>query len=288
MVSLTNDKMFKSVFTRNKDILKEFLILQFDLDMPIDDTLITINNVELPDDIIKEYKKTIDILVYLDDEVIANIEANRSLYKNVKQRNCVYFGKLYGLSLKEGEKPSSLNKKKIYQLNINAHKDDNKFGEDVYYLMSKKTNKKLLDNYAIYVKNLEYYHDLYYTKHRKLTKREMWLVALTSSSFSELYETLSKLLKEDKVNKFMESVIIMSQDDMILKDWERKQLDELVEYTTLENAKKNSLKQGISKGISQNKIEIAKKLISKGMNIKDISEVTGLSEKEITILSDKK
>ena len=185
-------------------------------------------------------------------------------------------------------KPSSLNKKKIYQLNINAHKDDNKFGEDVYYLMSKKTNKKLLDNYAIYVKNLEYYHDLYYTKHKKLTKREMWLVALTSSSFSELYEIITKLLKEDKAIKFMESVIIMSQDEVILKDWERRQLDELVEYTTIENAKKDGIpqgiEQGIEQGITQNKNEIAKKMLAKNMNISDISEVTGLSEDEIISL----
>ena len=170
--------------------------------------------------------------------------------------------------------------------------------------MSKKTNKKLLDNYAIYVKNLEYYHDLYYTKHKKLTKREMWLVALTSSSFSELYEILTKLLSKEKVNKFMESVVIMSQDEVILKDWERRQLDELVEYTTIENAKKDGLKQGLEQGINQGleqginqgleqgiregissrNIEIARNLVDMNMDISDIAKATGLSIEELKAL----
>ena len=285
MIPLTYDKQFKAVFIRNEDILKEFLILELDLNMNPIDTKIFINDVVLPSKINKEYQKTVDILVFLDDDIITNIETNRSPYENVKQRNCVYIGKICGTVLKEGDKPSKLKEKQIYQLNINANKDDNKKGHDEFEIRSKITNKPLLDNFNILVKNIAFYHNLYYTKHKKLTKSELWLVALSCETFSELYEIISQILDEDKAVKFMESVIIMSQDEVILKDWERKLLDDLVEYTSLENAKKDGLEQGleqgIKEGISQNKIEIAKNLLKEKISIDIISKTTGLSEEEI-------
>ena len=257
--------------------------------MKVEETKITISNVELPDEIKKEYKKIVDVLIYLDEKVVSNTIINRSLYSNVKQRNCVYFGKLHGLSLKEGQAPKSLKEKRLYQLNLNANIEDNKYGEDVYMLKGERNNEPLIENYAIFVKNIAFYHNLYYNKHKKLTKREMWLVALSCNSFSELYKVLIQILDKDKVQKFMESVIIMSQEDMILKDWERKQLDELVEYTTIENAKERGysdgeakgMAKGMAKGIAENKIEIAKKMLNENLDISLISKVTDLSIKEI-------
>ena len=57
MVQLTMDRTFKSFFSRNPDFLKEFLILQLNLDMDKNTTKITISNNELPTDIKDEYQK---------------------------------------------------------------------------------------------------------------------------------------------------------------------------------------------------------------------------------------
>ncbi len=57
MVQLTMDRVFKSFFSRNPDFLKEFLILQLNLDMDKNTTKITISNNELPTDIKDEYQK---------------------------------------------------------------------------------------------------------------------------------------------------------------------------------------------------------------------------------------
>ena len=65
----------------------------------------------------------------------------------------------------------------------------------------------------------------------------------------------------------MESVIMMSNDEMILKDWEIKQLDDLVE--------------GKLSGIRENRLEIAKKMIEENADIDFISRVTGLTIKQI-------
>ena len=44
------------------------------------------------------------------------------------------------------------------------------------------------------------------------------------------------------------------------------------------------LNQGISQGINQRNIEIAKKLLNMNMPLEDISKVTGLSKNEINKL----
>lgn len=51
-----------------------------------------------------------------------------------------------------------------------------------------------------------------------------------------------------------------------------------------EKGLKEGLQQGIEQGIEQNKIDIAKNMISKGIDINFISEITGLSIEKINIL----
>ena len=53
LIPLTFDKMFKSVFTYDLDIFKEFLILETNLDLDIKSTNISLLNNELPKGIIK-------------------------------------------------------------------------------------------------------------------------------------------------------------------------------------------------------------------------------------------
>ena len=61
MVSLTLDSMFKSIFTYDLDILKEFLILETGLDLNPNKTSITLLNNELPKENKKEYKNRTSI-----------------------------------------------------------------------------------------------------------------------------------------------------------------------------------------------------------------------------------
>ena len=101
MIRLTFDTAFKSFFSRNPDFLKDFLIEELSLDMDKNETKITVSNVELPKDIQKEYQKKVDIIIYLDESIIVNVEANTNRFKNIKRRNFIYMAKLYGLTLKK-------------------------------------------------------------------------------------------------------------------------------------------------------------------------------------------
>jgi len=73
----------------------------------------------------------------------------------------------------------------------------------------------------------------------------------------------------------------MSKDEFVLHEWEKEKLDALVEYEKISNAQEEGKIEGIEQGSRQEKLEIAKNMLVKGTDIEYISEVTGLTKKEI-------
>ena len=104
---------------------------------------------------------------------------------------------------------------------------------------------------------------------------------LTARSFSELYEFSKEILNEEELKKLMEASINMSKDGFVIHAWQKEKIDALVKYNEIENAKKEGKAEGIAEGIKENKIEIAQNMLKKKMSIKDISEITGLTEQDI-------
>ena len=285
MIKLTFDTAFKSFFSRNPDFLKDFLIEELTLDMDKDETKITVSNVELPKDIQKEYQKKVDIIIYLDDTTIVNVEANTNKFKNIKRRNFIYMAKLYGLTLKKGEDVKKLEEADLYQLNINASKDDKDIGENIYELKSRFTGEVLIDNFTLHLKNIAYYRDLYYTKGEKLNRADMWLVVLSSENYEELYKTVSQILDEKDTDIFMDEVVKMNLEEPILTEWEAKMLDEIEKYDTIKNSKEEGFEDGFEEGknsgIQKTKVETARKMLEDKLDINLISKYTGLSIDEI-------
>ena len=80
MIPLYADCMFKSIFTYDLDILKEFVITELNIKLNPKKTSITLLNNELPKDRLKEYKKTIDIFVKLNNKIYVNLELNNSSF----------------------------------------------------------------------------------------------------------------------------------------------------------------------------------------------------------------
>ena len=54
----------------------------------------------------------------------------------------------------------------------------------------------------------------------------------------------------------------------------------------MQQGMQKGVQQGLQEGIQKEKIDIAKKLLSKHMSISDIAEITGLSKEEIEKLKD--
>ena len=83
--------------------------------------------------------------------------------------------------------------------------------------------------------------------------------------------------------EFLGEVERFIMDEFNLHEWEKEKLDKIVKETKMENAKA----EGLSEGISQSKIEIAKNMLEEKMDISIISKVTGLSKEEIQKLQEK-
>ena len=237
LINLTYDITFKSVFQRNKELLKDYLNTM--LDVNIKSSKITFLNSELYKENKNEYHKIIDLYLSIDNQIFIDIELNKMPFKMVIERNNLYLNKLASMLLETGENIKKLKNYSLYQINLNAHKSD--------LNINKKVIPFDIENNKIYpikqktiIRKLETYKKLYYT-YGKRSKKVIWNAALAAKTFTELYTLLKQILKEKDLQKFMKDVINMSKSKFVLHAWEKEKLDALV----LENAKEYGLKYGL-------------------------------------------
>ena len=125
--------------------------------------------------------------------------------------------------------------------------------------------------------------DFWYAKDEEKIKEYKYFIMLDLKK-----EDLSILSKKDKlVNKYMSNLEELNEDPefreyMTVEEDQRK-----IYNTEIDLARKNGLAEGLSQGAKQNSIEIAKSMLSLGVNtLEQIAEVTKLSMEEIKKLSE--
>ena len=263
LIPLSYDRVFKSVFKINLDILKEFLKVSIPINISDNDSINLLDS-EIPVTNKNEYKRTVDILVVINNKIYIDVELNKSKFEYVSDRNFSYGDIISTRVIETGEDINNLKYKYVYQLNLNEN----------------KTHKIYNSNRHTLTKSLELYRNLYYNESNR-SKEVIWYTMLTSRTFTELYELALKVLEEDKVQRLMEAVINMSKDEFIIHEWQKEKMDALVKHNELEGAKKQGIEEGKSIGIKENKLEIAKNLLNMKMSIEDISKATGLTIQDI-------
>lgn len=307
MIPLSYDYLSKSIFQRNEKFLRLFLNSQLKTSLDINfldkKTTIRLANNEIVKENKNEHANKVDILLYVNEKILINIEINTESFKSIYGRNLIYFLKLTVSTFKSGDESKNIKEYTVHQLNINMNKTDKKYGSKDIDLFKEDEIDDLIDeigDYQIHIKNIAYYYDLYYNKHEKLNNSQIWLLLFSARSYSELYKLASKVMNEKDVSEFMEEMEKLNSDDFILSEWEQKQLDQMVRDNELkyarEDAKKEGLEegkkrgiklgieQGIEQGISQSKMDIAKKMLEEKIDKDIISKVTGLTKKEINDL----
>ena len=293
LVPLTYDFTFKKVFKNNPTYMKEFIYTMLPF-LNLENYKVRFLDSELTKEK-KERKKTVDILISLDDKIYIDIEMNRSKFQNIYLRNLEYLKKLSTMLWKQGEDIQNLKEKKVIQINLNANEKE-KAPDDIIASCGLLTGYIYDVNGLVFSKNLEENHYLYYNEGVR-RKDVIWLTALTSKTFTELYKLISQVLEKSVALKFMEDVVDMSKDEFILHEWEKDKFDELVKINELESAInegkaigfedgkaagfEDGEKSGIIKGTNKRNIEIAKNMLKKNMSLEDISEITGLSIENI-------
>ena len=282
IIPMTSDSMFKAMFTYDLDILKEFLILETGLNLNPKETSITLLNSELTKSKIKEYKKTIDIYVNLNDQICINCELNNSSFNDyLAVRNELYTSKLFTLMFESGDGKDKFLSKRLIQLNLNTENISINYGEDIILPYGVKTGKFYSQNKETILKYLAYYKNLYYNLGVKLNKAELWLVVILSENLVELYDLLENLLTKEKRDKFIRKVIEMSKDEFILSEWEKEKMDYLKEMARIKDAEDKGMAKGIQQGIQENKKEIILNMHNDNMSIEVISKYTNLSVEEV-------
>lgn len=83
------------------------------------------------------------------------------------------------------------------------------------------------------------------------------------------------------MSKVRNKIEVLSEDEKMIGLYDAEKIAEKVRNTQIKNAKKEGIKEGIEKGSTQRNIEIVKNMLNKNIDITLISEITGLSIKDI-------
>ena len=102
MIPLTFDPVFKGIFDRNLEVLKELLVDVLHLDYELEELVLEYLIMNYNQDNISEYSKRVDVNIVLNDNIYVEIEVNREDFNVVKYRNKLYEYKLYSMILKKG------------------------------------------------------------------------------------------------------------------------------------------------------------------------------------------
>ena len=128
----------------------------------------------------------------------------------------------------------------------------------------------------IYHVNLSKIKDMYYNKD-KLNTFEMELALMILDNKKELKKVSEG---DDVMDKVNEKICKLSDDEILQGIYVKEEMDSWMKKLDLKYAKE----EGIKKGKKEANMETARKLLKKGMEIKDIIDITGITEEQIEIL----
>ena len=235
-----------------------------------------------------ERKKVSDFIFKLPGFII-NLECNRGYWDGLIERNDAYFGKLKGELLSKGEEYS----KKIKVIQINFDIFDNfeeclgKENISKFYMRNNENIIETKTSEKIHIDMMKSYNK--YLNKEELTKLDKELVILMLDDYLEikkLAEGDEELMEvADKLYELTDNI-----NNIGLYDPEKRRIEEealKIEYHSniaREEGIEQGIEQGMKNGASNEKKSIAKAMLSKKMDIPLISEITGLSKKQISAL----
>ena len=224
-----------------------------------------------------------DILVEVNNMVL-NIEMNRRLSKKLFIKNKEYVSMLDSINTKK-VKNGKIKNKYIVQINISTKRRIPKTNVLLYEIVQMDRNLKVEDvynNYIIYDINLEYLKEELYNK-GKLTKEEKGLLMFIETNMHKLKEIFKGDEEMKKTVEDLSAVEFFKKDIEFYESYDHEEFEKEVE----KEAREEEIAEAKEEGIHQRNIEIAKKMLSKNMNINEISEITNLSIEEINKIKNK-
>ena len=216
--------------------------------------------------------------VYRIDNLSLDIELNLKP-RPIKERNINYLMSLHLRKFKKGNRYED--NYRTIQININNEMIDESDEVIEEYYFRKEDGKEYSKNIGFYVVNIPNIKKIWYNKDDEAFKKYKYMLSFFETNVDmirQVYEGDEVVM--DIINKQEE----FSRDN---EEWETfRSENELEEEYQLgiEYAKEEGIEKGIELGKLQGIKKIAKSMLDKNMDIKNIVDITGLSEEEILSL----
>ena len=270
---LLKDKVAKKLFTEKKVGL-EYLrkIISLAIGIPVDMIDKDIKLIHPSIGINKNIVNSEADVVLENDEFYVNLEINYYNNETSDIKNGLYLCHLLLRQVKTAKEYENL--KKVYQINLNSY-DALGQGDFIYHskLYEKKYHIERSDFIEIIDINLENLRQIDYNT---LIKSDD--MTLEKALYLFVCDDIEKLNAIYEGDKLMKKLIKENED--LLKDF-----DEMLYYDRDKMFLNACYEKGYDKGKQEARqernIEIAKEMLNKGMKLKDIIDITGLTEKEI-------
>ena len=273
---ITNDYIFKRVFAYegNESILKDLLeaILKIDIQK------IEIKNPEIVPFTKEEKRGLLDIKARLDNGTIIDIEMQIKNEKNTEERSTMYLGKMISEQLQSGEEYNLLKKSIVIFItnynflkrnsyhNVGKMKFDNTIKEeyvDVGYVKEDEIASKYLEIHYIELPKFVKRNP------EKYTKLDQWMCLFTQNR-----EGIEMAEKENKeIKRAVRALDFISADE---KERERYNSIIMAEYN-----RKVTEGKVREEGAEEEKIKIARKMLSENIALETIIKITELSKEEL-------
>ena len=297
LIDLKIDYAFKLIFGKqgNEPILIAFLNAALKLPHENQITTVTLLNPEMNKEYKHDKKSVMDIRAVTTEGIHVNIEIQLANRHDMERRTLYYWAKMYTLQMREGMGYQELaNTITINILDFNYINQTRKF-HSVFRLFEKEEGFELTE--ALEIHFIELPKLLVKWRERLVSPWEdvlvRWLFLLEGSEDEEILKTLEEIAVQDPVlNQAMEEWEKSSDDPKVREEYfDRRKavLDEMAAVREAElrlreaikQSKKEGREEGREEGRVEEKQEVTKKLLFKGMDVKSISEITGMSEEEI-------
>ena len=302
-IDLMVDWSFKKIFGTevNKDILIEFLKVIFPQYAISDITYVPTEQLGIMED---DRKAIFDVLCRTVDGKTFLVEMQRGYQKHFFERALFYTsfpimkqGKKALAEEARGNRPWDFSLDGVFFLGIlNFKYEDDEMTEHRYRLMEATSKKLMTDKLEFVFVEVEKFDK---GEDELETDLDKWLYLL--KNMSNLLERPERL--RDRIfTKLFDVAELAQLDDKDRTNYIKSMNTERDTYNQIEYAresgreegleeghkkghkegKEEGLKEGRAEGVKQNSFDIAQRMLEKGIDIETISELTGLTEKEIS------
>ena len=287
-VSLLADSTFKYMFKDYRDFFKKVIKSTTNVDISEYELY---NNEINSGNIARDYR--LDILLKKDNDFII-IEMNKNADKRTLLKARKYLYAIAGGGLVEGEEFKKM-RTILINFNNSKYKNDKEAISVGYDLINEKYNDvideikihdiyceiKIYDIYLASLKNVRY---------NGSNEKETYLAMFRAESFEEMRDIANG---NEEALKVVEELERLSENDefRVLYDAEKMRRKEINSARLdgyddgYDNGYENGITKGKEEGAKEEKIEIAKNLIKKGVSFEIVSESTGLSIGELEELN---